>query len=89
MPNCFQLTPKGKEEPSVLAVVDTELWVKFEGAEPENNNSWYKGWYDCLGLAIACGQNWDWCRKHYKELIDIIDYLEANYSTNAWHESKV
>lgn len=89
MPNCFQLTRKGDEKPSILTEIDTELWNKFEGAEPDDNTKWYKSWYGAIGPAIACGQDWDWCRKHYKGLIAIIDFLEANFETNAWYERKV
>ena len=88
MPNCFKLTRMGEAEPTPLTKVDTELWVKFEGAEPEGNDRWYKGWYDCIGPALACGQDWEWCRKAYKGLIPIINYLEANYSVDAWYECK-
>jgi hypothetical protein len=48
-----------------------------------------EGWFNGIGLALACGKDWDWIREEYKDYptdLAIIDYLEANYTPNAWGE---
>ena len=88
MPNYFQLINKSTDEAAILSDVDTKLWEHFEGAEPENNTCWYQGWYDVIGLAIAMGKDFEWCRENFTEYTAIIDYLDARYTTNAFYSPK-
>lgn len=88
MPNCFQLFKKS--EPTVacrFCDVDDEMCAHF-GVTPDPVK-YYLGWYDVIGLGIALGQSWDKMRdihKDWPEILPLIDYLEANYNTNAWYE---
>ena len=86
MPNCFSLTKIGSPQdgPVILQHVDDEIRKAF-GAEPDPVN-WYRGWYDVIGLALATGKDWVWCRQHLQHWADIIDWLEANYTYDAWAE---
>jgi hypothetical protein len=90
MPNCFQLTRKGEEEPRTLSELDTDLWVLFEGSEPEGNTAWYRSWYDVIGLALACGKELNEVVEMLKgsRLEDVAEFLCTNYNTKAWYEHK-
>jgi len=89
MPNCFSLTRKSNPEagPVKLTLIDEELCSHL-GVEvhPEY---WVHGWYNSIGLMLAMGKSWDECREIFKDsdvLLPIIDYLEANFITDAWAE---
>jgi len=86
MPNCFTLTRKGENEPSELAEVDNQMRLHF-GAPPDDVH-WFKSWYDITGLALACGIGWDKIRETCPGQKEVVDWLEANYTTNAWYQSK-
>lgn len=98
MPNCFQLTKKGYPSPAILKVVDAELCQNLD--LPFLGHRWTCGWYNDLGLALACG-------KTLPEMIDIYQvkvvkrvrssehdvamyriacYLNEHYTTDAWVE---
>lgn len=85
MPNCFTLTKIGDKQPAILKDLDTELWIHFEGAEPENNDHWYRNWYNTVGFALALGKTIDECFEltDRPEEIAVIQYLKDNYTTNA------
>jgi hypothetical protein len=56
-------------------------------------------WYDIIGFKLALGRNWDDIRKDFAENVaespqyadeyailgKIVDFLEANYDTNAFY----
>ena len=91
MPSCFQLIKKGETEPSILQDVDTEMWNHFKGGEPKGNDRWYRSWYDIIGLGLAMGKTWNELREMYTDrprLLEIIEYLEDHYTTDAWREFK-
>ena len=91
MPNCFTLTAIGDCEPSSLNKIDTELWDKFNGGEPEGNDQWLWGWYDCIGLALACGKTLEDCVSLYKkggDMHTIAEYLQENFTVNSWYQHK-
>jgi len=90
MPNCFALTRKGEKEIRNLTEIDTDLWVLFEGKEPEGNKKWFRNWYDYIGLSLACGKSLEECLEIYKEsnLEDIAEFLFTNYNSDAWYEHK-
>lgn len=84
MPNCFQLIPKGQTEPEKLVVIDQKI---CEALEVEcHPKYWCRGWYDLIGFGVACGKTFEQLRTIYPDMIDIIDFLDANYTTDAWAE---
>lgn len=85
MPNYFTLTLKGQTTPSPMTYVDEAL-CKHLGVEVHPVR-YVEGWFNTIGLSLACGKDWDWLRNQYKDYpkdLDIIDYLEANYTLDAW-----
>ena len=95
MPNCFQLTLKGQDKAALLSDVDEAL-CKHLGVEVHPTRYVY-GWYNSIGCALACGKDWDWMRQQYQarqandseddysKEFAILDYLEANYTAEAWY----
>lgn len=51
-------------------------------------------WYDLIGMACAMGKTWDEQREMChnpedelnKDILQVIDYLEANYEVDAWYQ---
>jgi hypothetical protein len=89
MPNCFQLTRKGSQEPEKLANIDKEICALLE--QPVDPILYCESWYDTIGFGLACGKDWVGLREVYKDypaLLKVIDYLETNYTFNAWYEPK-
>jgi len=89
MPNCFTLTRKSNPEagPVQLALIDEELCAHL-GVEV-HPQYWVHGWYNTIGLMLSVGKSWDEGREIFKDsdvLLPIIDYLEANFITDAWAE---
>jgi uncharacterized protein YcfL len=91
MPNCFQLTKIGEQEPTVLQIVDDELWLEFTGKVPVPNVRWYRYWYDTIGLELAMGRSFKQILislKAQSKLAPIIEYLEKHYIIRCWYEHK-
>ncbi len=87
MPRCFALTKKGENEPTKLTAIDDEMRVAF--GEPPDGENWLWHWYDCIGLALACGKTWDQIREIFedsRELLMVVDYLEERYESDCWRE---
>lgn len=97
MPNCFTLTRKSNPEagPVKLTEIDEEMCRHF--GQPCHEKEWLWYWYDIIGLYLACGKDWQWIREKGivvdnpydyigHGLLLIVDYLEANYTTDAWAE---
>lgn len=91
MPNCFTLTRKSDVQagPVTLSVIDEEMCAYF--GEPVHSEYWCRGWYNSIGLLLSLGKNWDEIREIYEEpdfqhLIPVIDFLEANFTTDAWYQ---
>jgi len=89
MPNCFTLTRKSDPAagPVKLTLIDEELCAHL-GVEVHPSN-WCFGWYDIVGFALAMGKSFAEIREFcedYEDLHPIIDYLDANFTTNAWAE---
>lgn len=95
MPNCFQLCKIGGDGHAIpLQEIDTELWIHFEGAEPEENDKWYCGWYDTIGLDLAMGKAFHQIKENAikwnrtEKFIAVIDYLAEHYAARSWWEPK-
>ena len=86
---CFTLSRDGK--PVKLQDIDKELCDML--GVPCDDNEWVLGWYDSIGLGLACGCDWDKIRKiliiddseHHKSLAKVIDYLRNNFTTDSWY----
>jgi len=102
--NCFQLTRKGEKEPTDLQLVDEELcnvfgqpvdkkyWMPlFKVTEPERT---CYNWYDIIGLGLACGRSFEFIKNTLGAQGEddighkVCDYLDQNFTTNAWCERK-
>ena len=90
MPNCFQLTKIGEQEPTTLQDIDNDLWNLFGGGVPEPNDKWYLNWYGTVGFDLANGQNWDDILKNCKtdNQKAVVNYLKENYTSSAWYSPK-
>ena len=100
MPACFQLIPKGTSEPAILQRIDDAMREHF-GVAPDSTN-WLSGWYESIGLRMACGKSYGQIREEfqgylstddsgekrfYRDLLDILGYLEERYETNSFYSS--
>lgn len=89
MPSCFSLTPKGSKEPEKLQVVDDRIRETF--GLPADAKAWAFGWYNTVGLLLACGKSWAEIQSTFEESDDIqkvICFLQTNYDADAWCERK-
>jgi hypothetical protein len=89
MPNWFTLTDKTTGKPADFVEIDT-LMCKHFGAEI-NPDKWFRNWYNIHGLSIALGNDWDKTRKICGDdivLVEITNWLEQNYTPDAWYQSK-
>ena len=87
MPSCFQLIPKGSDEPSKMVDIDAaiceHLGIEF------STEFWALGWYNSIGLGLAMGRNWDELKDILisdPELVKVIDFLQERYNVSAWYE---
>ena len=85
MPNCFTLTRKGETEPSKLSAIDDALCAHL-GVAPDPK-MYHAYWVDLEGFALAMGRDWTWMRANFEGREDIIGWLEANYTPDAWAET--
>ena len=92
MPNCFQLTRVGETEPTVLTALDEEI-CRHLGVEV-HPRFWVEGWYDTIGFQIAMGSRLgsEELRERVRDypvrgrLPEILEYLERNFTSDAWAE---
>ena len=86
MPNCFTLTPKGEKTPANFPEIDDKLREHFH--QPPDDAHWLWGWYDVIGLALACGKDWDWIREKLDDenLKAVANWLEGRYDVDSWCE---
>ena len=86
MSNCFTLIPKGTSTPAKFAEIDDKLRKAFN--QPEDAERYLWGWYDTIGLALACGKDWDWIRANCgsEDLRAVATWLEGRYEVDSWCE---
>jgi hypothetical protein len=93
MPNCFSLTKKGETEPMRLVKVDEAICHEF--GWDVHPTQWAYGWYNCIGFAIATGKPLgsqelrdEIASMPYmpEALLVILDFLEREFTDNAWVE---
>jgi hypothetical protein len=100
MPNCFQLFLKGSSEPVSLNKIDEELCQLL--GKPVHFKQYVVMWYDVIGWTIAVN-GYALGSKELREkveeydklmdedqgaLIKCLDYLEENYTSTAFYQSK-
>jgi len=87
MPNYFKLVSKNAPDTDVLfSDVDDDIREHF-GVEP-SEDSWFYGWYDCLGWGFCMGkQPMEIVRgnpKMSKPMKLICEYLDNRFTIEAW-----
>ncbi len=83
MPNCFQLSRPGVG-PVALQTIDEEMCKHFE--VPCDPVRWYREWYNIIGLGLACGKSFEQLRNILPQHLDIIDWLDSQFTADAWVE---
>ncbi len=84
----FSLTRKGETVPCKLQDADADFCAIL--GVPVHDTDWVAGWYDVIGLMIACGRDLTYIREAVKgyyyetSLLKICDYLEQAYETDCW-----
>lgn len=102
MPNCIQFFRKSTGEgPLKMGVVDQEIraYLGKPWTGPKEELEPVAGWYEWVAFWCAMGKSWEWIRKQtislradgeadlaVQEMLKIINFMESNYSTNAWAE---
>lgn len=99
MPNCFQLIRKSDPEAGAVSLqrIDEEMCLHFN--EPCHPERWFRNWYNSIGMSLAFGRTFeelrkrpeedgDWEPEDVQEWVSMIDWLDANFTTNAWYEHK-
>ncbi len=102
MPNCFALVDKKTNQRAVLQEVDRLMCENFK--QPCDEIRYLCGWYNSVGLRLACGQSFteilteyqDYVEKandpmekdYYESMIEIIKWLDINYTSESWYEHK-
>lgn len=96
MPNCFQLIRKADGKPATFHEIDAEMCAFF--GVPCDPVRWYLGWYDIVGLALACGRTFADLLAAYKDyyavggeqydfqMTRVINFLDMRFTPNAWAE---
>lgn len=86
MPACYQLIPKGSNEPMYLHAVDAQLVWHFRAENPYNpwlgqraqaeNDEvrWFADWNNVIGFLLATGNNFDQIRAKLPEWTDDDEY---------------
>ena len=85
MAACFSLTKRGETTPASLVSVDEAICAHV-GRQPDPQK-YVWDWFDYVGFPLAVGRSWADIREQcedFPELLQIIDFLEANYLPNAW-----
>ncbi len=96
MPRCFQLTRKSDlaAGPVNLNLVDEEMCARF--LTSVHPTKYYMGWFDCIGWRIATGMSFDDIRAeaakepdgYLAQMIPIVEWLDENFTTNAFYQPK-
>lgn len=101
MPVCFQLIPKGSNEPEKLQTIDQKI-CEFLGV-PVDEKKWCGDWYNVVGFRLAIGKTFAEIREEIqgyvllqendfleedKQMLLIIDFLDINYESNSFRENR-
>lgn len=86
MPNYVQLLDKTTKTPEAFPVIDDKIRVLFDA--PEDTKCFFHSWYDNLAMLLSVGKSFDELREIWKDdpkMIRITDFLEENYTVDAWY----
>jgi hypothetical protein len=97
MPNCYQLYRKGETRggitptyPATLQSVDEAICQHF--GVPVHPKYWFRDWHNIIGFKIAMGSALgsselrQWITENADDLLDVLAFLETNYTSDAWAE---
>ena len=93
MPNSFQFIERTSGKAEKFSSIDDKI-RELVAAHPDEK-SYYRGWYDAFGLEAAIG--WSFERMILErisdppaddEIMTILQWLAANYETDAWYSPK-
>jgi len=102
MPNCFQLVRKSDPSAGPVRLVEIDEICKHFNEIPDPVK-YYWSWYDIIGFNLAMGESFEDQRKRfvteqhdnegdkalvYARLIEIVDFLDQNFTPNSWWERK-
>ena len=87
MANYFQLFERDSEHPASFQDIDDKMRLFFN--QPASATEWLWGWYDIIGLRLACGQSFDQIKEecerlHMDELVKAATWLDYNYRSECW-----
>lgn len=86
MPACYQLIPKGSNEPMSLHAVDAQLvwhfrdanpynpWLKQHGQSENHESRWFADWHNVIGFLLATGSNFEQIRAKLADWTDDAQY---------------
>ena len=81
----FQLIDKATGEPAKFNEIDEKICAAFH--QPVDEDEYYLGWYDLVGLAFCLGKTWANIRRVCagdEKMIAVINWLEGRYDGEAW-----
>lgn len=84
MANCFRLLSREDGQPALLTEIDNRMAEHF-GEEP-HETIWFRYWYDRAGFSFAMGRTIAETRELFPEDNDILDWIDANFTIDAWAE---
>ena len=84
MANCFRLLSREDGQPVLLTEIDNRMAEHF-GEEP-HETKWFRYWYDKAGFSFAMGRTIAETRELFPEDNDILDWIDANFTIDAWAE---
>ena len=90
MPNCFCLYPKGTTEATTLVSVDEAIckhmgWFDCIGFRVACGKSFSDIRAEFTGYVNENDRDAEY-REYYLDMLKILDFLEANYTTDCWAE---
>lgn len=81
MAHVFTLTKMGEDRPTNIIDIDTMICEAV--GDKVDKKLYCRGWYDIIGLALACGLSWNKIREDIlgpaSKLHPVLDYLEHNF----------
>jgi polysaccharide deacetylase 2 family uncharacterized protein YibQ len=75
--------------PVKFTTVDDELCAHL--GVPVHETDYHYGWYTTIGMGLAMGHTWEKLREifsDYPHTVVIINWMEANFTTQSWHERR-
>lgn len=90
MPTIVTFAVKRTNEPITFQAIDDAMRIAFN--QPPDDTNWLYGWYDIIGTYLACGISLsEQLEQRMQEpgddnLIRVLTYLDAFYTTDAYHQ---